>query len=147
LPFDPGFQEKNGRRGPTESPALFCLLGKLNGVPEIGFGTALHFVADGPMILPKRVFGVIATRIHKGECPLKIVDQRFAGQFRQFPQECLVETVGVVGIPACVEQDESFADIHVLGLFGIELADDHDAAKDKQNQEKEDKAVLAKEIH
>src|ERR1041385_2953133 len=87
-------------------PALFGLLGKLNGVPEVGFRAALHLIADRPMVLPKGVFGVVPSRIHEGQSPLKIVDQRLAGQFRKLAQEGLVEPVGIIGIAARMERSE-----------------------------------------
>jgi hypothetical protein len=46
-----------------------------------------------------------------------------------------------------MQEDKRFPNIHVFGLFGVELADDHDAAKDEQNEENEHEPVLAQEIH
>ena len=134
-------------RASTESAALFGLFGELNGVPEVGFRPPLHFVADGPMILPKRVFGMVSTCIHQGKSPLEIVDQGLAGQFRKLAQEGLIEAVGVIGITAGVEEDKRFSDVNVFGLLGVELPDDHNAAKYQQEQEQEDKAILAQKIH
>ena len=78
---------------------------------------------------------------------LKVLEQRAVGQLGHVHQEAAIQLLRLVGVAFGMEQDEGLADFDVPFLVGIELADDHHAAKHQQEQEQKHEFVLPDETH
>jgi hypothetical protein len=90
---------------------------------------------------------MIAQWIYQDERALKIINQVFIRQLRQFPQQNFVKAIRVIGVTAGMQQDERLPDFHVFGFFALELPNHHDAAENQQNQKKQHEPVLPEKVH
>jgi hypothetical protein len=133
------FANQRGRR------SLF--LGEFKRAHERAFGAAIEFVADGPVIAPDEVRRLIRIWVDEEKRALKIVQQGAIGELRHIEEQTAIQLLRLVGVTPGVEQNEGFADFDVAALVGVQLANDHDAAKDEQEQEQKDELVLAHKTH
>ena len=85
--------------------------------------------------------------IHEHEGALEIIHQRFVRLLGQIGQQPSEQQIGLVGVSSGVQKNECFADFDVFGPIDVELAHDHQAAKDQQRHEQQKELVLAKESH
>jgi hypothetical protein len=78
---------------------------------------------------------------------LKVIDEVFVGQLRQFTQQNVIKAIRVIGITPGVQKDECLPNFDMFGLFALELANYHDTAENQQHQKKQDEPVLPDKVH
>src|SRR4051812_18571908 len=100
-------------------------------------------MADVPMIIVNEIGRLQRGGIDEHESALKVVEEDFVGKLLSVIEEALVQLLGLDPVALGVEEDERFTEFDVAGLVGLELADDHDAAKDKQPQKTKDETVAS----
>src|SRR5438132_8122174 len=111
--------------------------GNFVGALEGSFLAPFQFIAYGPVIFPDEVFGVLRSRIHEHQGPLKIVKKLFIGKTLHVPQEAVVKPLGLLLVAPSVEEDKGFPQLDVLGLLDISFANDHDTAESQHSREGE----------
>jgi hypothetical protein len=123
------------------------LFGEFEGAHEGAFGTAVEFVANRPVITPDEIGRLMGVGIDEEEGALEIIEEGAVGQFVKIEEQAMIQLLGLVGVTPGMKEDESFADFDVAPLVGIDLENDHDAAKDEQEKEEKDEFVLPQKTH
>jgi hypothetical protein len=140
LPRSKTLRESNGLRRSV-------FFGQFQGMANGAFRTAFQLVADRPMILPNQVFRMGCAWIDEHESSLEIVHQRLIRLGGKVGQQTSEQPNRLVGVSFSVEQNKRFAQFDMFGAVDIELAHDHEAAKDQQTEEQEKELVLAQKSH
>src|SRR4051794_30606749 len=126
---------------------LSGLVRQFEGVPQSAFGTALQFVAYGPMVRANEILRPFSRRINQHHRSLKIVEQNLVRLVGQFAEQPLKQPLGLVGVTARLQENEGLSQFDVLRAVHVKLAEHHQTAKDQQHQKKQKKLILAEEPH